>query len=66
VTWGVVLSAPRWPGWRALALGSLLARFPALRLAVVPEQLTWRPGVLMHGLAALPVTLNVSDHDSEL
>ncbi|HEX6404211.1 MAG TPA: cytochrome P450 [Pseudonocardiaceae bacterium] len=40
-----------------IALGSLLARFPRLRLAVPPEELAWRPSVLMHGLAALPVTL---------
>ena len=40
-----------------IALGSLLCRFPTLRLAVAPEELTWRPGVLMHSLAALPVTL---------
>ncbi|HEY2765234.1 MAG TPA: cytochrome P450 [Pseudonocardiaceae bacterium] len=41
-----------------IALGGLLARFPDLRLAVPPEELTWRAGVLMHGLAALPVTLH--------
>jgi cytochrome P450 len=40
-----------------IALGSLLARFPRLRLAVPPEELTRRPSVLMHSLAALPVTL---------
>jgi cytochrome P450 len=40
-----------------IALGSLLARFPRLRLAVPPEDLTWRPGVLQHGLDALPVIL---------
>ena len=40
-----------------IALGSLLARFPRLRLAVPPEELTWRPGVLMHSLTALPITL---------
>jgi cytochrome P450 len=40
-----------------IALGSLLARFPSLRLAVPPEELTWRPSVLMHGLDALPVVL---------
>lgn len=40
-----------------IALGSLLARFPRLRLAVPPEELTRRPGVLMHSLAALPVIL---------
>ena len=38
-----------------IALGSLLARFPRLRLAVPPGQLTWLPGVLMNGLTALPV-----------
>jgi cytochrome P450 len=41
-----------------IALGSLLARFPQLRLAVPATQLTWRPGLLLHGLTALPVILN--------
>jgi cytochrome P450 len=41
-----------------IALGSLLARFPALRLAISPEELTWRPSVLMHGLDRLPVLLD--------
>ena len=41
-----------------IALGSLFARFPDLRLAVAAEDLRWRPSVLMHGLAALPVHLN--------
>ncbi len=41
-----------------IALGSLLVRFPRLRLAIPPEQLTWRPSVLMHGLEALPVVLD--------
>lgn len=41
-----------------IALGSLLTRFPQLRLAVPPEHLTWRPGVIMHGLEALPVVLD--------
>ncbi|HXV93710.1 MAG TPA: cytochrome P450 [Pseudonocardia sp.] len=40
-----------------IALGSLLARFPDLRLARPAAELTRRPGVLMHGLTALPVTL---------
>jgi cytochrome P450 len=40
-----------------IALGALLARFPRLRLAVPADQLTWRPGVLINGLAALPVIL---------
>ncbi|MDQ4104823.1 MAG: cytochrome P450 [Actinomycetota bacterium] len=41
-----------------IALGTLLARFPRLRLAVPAEQLTWRPGVLMNGLSALPVAMH--------
>jgi cytochrome P450 len=41
-----------------IALGSLLARFPDLRLAVPAEDLRWRPNVLLHGLAVLPVHLS--------
>jgi cytochrome P450 len=41
-----------------IALGSLLARLPDLRLAVPVPELRWRPSVLMHGLAALPVSVN--------
>ena len=41
-----------------IALGTVLNRFPRLRLAVAPEQLTRRPGVLMNGLTALPVLLH--------
>lgn len=40
-----------------IALGTLIARFPRLRLAVLTEHLTWRPSVLMHGLNKLPVIL---------
>lgn len=40
-----------------IALGTLLARFPRLRLAVSAEKLTWRPGVVINGLDALPVIL---------
>jgi cytochrome P450 len=40
-----------------IALGTLLARFPQLRLAVPVEQLIRRPGVLLNGLATLPVIL---------
>lgn len=40
-----------------IALGSLLARFPRLRLAVPPDQLTWRPGEVTNGLDKLPVIL---------
>ncbi len=41
-----------------IALGTLLARFPRLRLAVPAEQLTWKPSVLMNGLTALPVAMH--------
>jgi len=40
-----------------IALGSLIARFPDLRLAVPPAEIVRTPGFLMNGLAALPVRL---------
>jgi len=40
-----------------VAFGSLLRRYPALRLAEQDGPPSWRPGHLMHGLARLPVTL---------
>ena len=40
-----------------VALGALLARFPAISLAVPPEELRWRPVSLMNGLESLPVQL---------
>ncbi|MQA84912.1 MAG: cytochrome P450 [Streptosporangiales bacterium] len=39
-----------------IAIGALLSRFPSLALAVRPGDLVWRPGLLLRGLAALPVT----------
>ena len=38
-----------------IALSTLLRRMPNLRLAVAPETLTWRPGLLIRGLDRLPV-----------
>ena len=38
-----------------IAIGSLLDRFPRLQLAVPADQLRRLPGLLMNGLAALPV-----------
>jgi cytochrome P450 len=38
-----------------IAIGSLLARFPRMRLAVRSDELLRLPGLLMNGLAALPV-----------
>jgi cytochrome P450 len=41
----------------AIAISSLLARFPRLRAAVPAESLRWRESMVMHGLEALPVRL---------
>ncbi|MGH4026753.1 MAG: cytochrome P450 family protein [Pseudonocardiaceae bacterium] len=41
-----------------IALGTLLARFPRLRLAVPAEQLAWQPSMLINGLAELPVAVH--------
>jgi cytochrome P450 PksS len=40
-----------------VALGTLLRRAPGLRLAVPAAALRWRPGLVLRGLEALPVTL---------
>jgi cytochrome P450 PksS len=40
-----------------IALAMLLRRAPGLRLAVEPRALRWRPGLVLRGLMALPVTL---------
>jgi cytochrome P450 len=40
-----------------IALGTLIARFPGLALAVPREELRWRPVSLMTGLESLPVRL---------
>ena len=44
-----------------VALGALLTRFPAISLAVPPEELRWRPVSLMNGLESLPVRLASAD-----
>lgn len=41
-----------------IALTTLLRRAPGLRLAVAPERLRWRGGVILRGLEALPVALS--------
>jgi len=38
-----------------IAIGSLIQRFPDLRLAVPAETLTWRPGMVIRGLERLPI-----------
>jgi cytochrome P450 len=40
-----------------IALTALLERYPDLRLATPPDDLTWRPNVIIHGLTALTVRL---------
>ncbi|MBV9823439.1 MAG: cytochrome P450 [Actinobacteria bacterium] len=40
-----------------VAIGSVLDRFPDLRLSTAPAELGWRPSAVMHGLNALPVRL---------
>jgi biflaviolin synthase len=39
-----------------LLVSALLDRFPDLRLAVPEAELRWRPGALIRGPEALPVT----------
>ncbi len=41
-----------------VALGTLLARLPGLRLAVADEELDWIPAVLGRGTSALPVAFD--------
>jgi cytochrome P450 len=40
-----------------IAVGTVLRRFPALRLAIPPGELRWRPSFRARGLASLPVLL---------
>ncbi|MFG2052364.1 cytochrome P450 [Micromonospora sp. NPDC048935] len=40
-----------------IAIGAVLDRFPDLKLAVEPDEVRWRPGLIMRGLQGLPVTL---------
>jgi cytochrome P450 len=40
-----------------VALGYLLARFPAMALTVPRDEIRWRPVSLMNGLESLPVRL---------
>jgi cytochrome P450 PksS len=40
-----------------LAINTVLRRVPELRLAVAPDRLRWRRGLLLRGLEALPVAV---------
>ncbi|GGO41048.1 cytochrome P450 family protein [Deinococcus humi] len=44
-----------------VALATLLARFPHLRLDIAPERLEWRPQLVLRGLKALPVHLGMAN-----
>jgi cytochrome P450 PksS len=44
-----------------VAIGALIQRFPSLRLMVPPEELVWRPGIVIRGLAHLPVSFHTCD-----
>ncbi|WJV48245.1 cytochrome P450 family protein [Streptomyces flavofungini] len=44
------------------ALATLLRRLPDLQLAVEPEELRWRGGLIMRGLRTLPVTFTPPGH----
>ena len=39
-----------------VAINTLLQRLPGMRLAVAPESLRWRGGLILRGLKSLPVT----------
>jgi cytochrome P450 PksS len=39
-----------------IAFASLLRRLPDLRLAVDPDQLVWKPSIILRGLTSMPVT----------
>jgi cytochrome P450 PksS len=41
-----------------IAINTLMRRMPDLRLAVRRDELRWRPGMGLHGLAALPVAFS--------
>jgi cytochrome P450 PksS len=40
-----------------IALGTLLRRFPSMRLAASPESLRWRKGLVLRGLERLPLAV---------
>ena len=42
----------------AIAFNALLSRFPRLQIAVDPDKLLWRRGLILRGLESLPLTLS--------
>jgi cytochrome P450 PksS len=49
-----------------IAIGSLVAMWPRLRLAVPPASLRWRRGLVLRGLKALPVTVSAKNLGSSI
>jgi len=41
-----------------IAIGNFLDQFPKSHLATAPDDIRWRPGIFIRGLASLPVTLH--------
>ncbi len=41
-----------------IAIGTIISRFPNMRLAADPSDLAWRPGMIIRGLTHLPVILS--------
>ena len=44
-----------------VAIRTLLARVRGISLAVPAAELRWRPGLLMHGVRHLPVSLELDE-----
>jgi cytochrome P450 len=44
-----------------IAIQTLLRRLPDLRLAVAPDRLRWRRGLLLRGLESLPVAFGTKE-----
>jgi cytochrome P450 PksS len=49
-----------------IALGTLLRRLPGLRLAVPPNRVRWRRGLILRGLEALPLIFDRADRPARL
>ena len=41
-----------------IAIGTIISRFPNMRLVAAPSDLAWRPGMIIRGLTHLPVLLS--------
>jgi cytochrome P450 PksS len=48
-----------------IAIQTLLRRLPGLQLAIAPNQLRWRRGLLLRGLESLPVAFGTNGHTNQ-